>query len=555
MRCPNCGADLRFDPEKQRLICDYCGSDFDPAQFSESDATVSQEQEGFSSAHAEAVQEGTVSPEENPGYETYATYIYTCPQCGGELISEENTAATFCSFCGASTILEGRLSEERKPDYIIPFAKSREDCEAAYQKLLKRSLFAPRYMRAEQTVERFRGIYMPYWIYSFDKDGDVSVQGTTTSRRGDYLITKHYNIEAHVNSRYEGISYDASSSFSDSLSSAIAPYDTTQKTPFEPAYLSGFYADTGDVDAAVYQDNARLMVQADALSKLTSNPAYRKYTISAKGTEMAPDHEKSELGMFPVWFLSCRSGDRISYAVVNGQTGKAAADIPIDFGKYLIGSLILAVPLFVLMNLFLTIRPQPVLILGVILAVISLIISNSQLNRIYAREHGLDDEGLQYAAQKNGGEAPEITVKGSTGETVKTVSANRGIRIAIGVVLIILSLIVLNGAAIPVICLIAGFFFRKDGGGTKVVKTKSAKPAAKMEFGKKLPVLLKPLIGILVAAFVLIWNPVQDLYYYIGAAACMVCVVISFLDIVKDHNRLTLRKLPQFNKRGGDQYV
>ena len=27
-KCPNCGGDLSFDPESQRLKCEYCFSDF-----------------------------------------------------------------------------------------------------------------------------------------------------------------------------------------------------------------------------------------------------------------------------------------------------------------------------------------------------------------------------------------------------------------------------------------------------------------------------------------------------------------------------------------------
>ena len=32
LACPNCGANLRFDPESQRLKCDFCGGDFDPEE-------------------------------------------------------------------------------------------------------------------------------------------------------------------------------------------------------------------------------------------------------------------------------------------------------------------------------------------------------------------------------------------------------------------------------------------------------------------------------------------------------------------------------------------
>ena len=95
--CPNCGANLRFDAKTQRMVCDFCGSDFDPLQFNvEKDA-----EEQAMAQEAEPADDG--------GFETYDVTVYTCPQCGGELMSvDENTAAAFCSFCGASTILSSR---------------------------------------------------------------------------------------------------------------------------------------------------------------------------------------------------------------------------------------------------------------------------------------------------------------------------------------------------------------------------------------------------------------------------------------------------------------
>ena len=55
---------------------------------------------------------------------------------------------------------------------------------------------------------------------------------------------------------------------------------------------------------------------------------------------------KGHSSMFPVWFMSYRNGDRITYATVNGQTGKVAADLPIDIKKYLLFSGVLALIIF-----------------------------------------------------------------------------------------------------------------------------------------------------------------------------------------------------------------
>ena len=63
--------------------------------------------------------------------------------------------------------------------------------------------------------------------------------------------------------------------------------------------------------------------------------------------------------MFPVWFLSYRKKDRVAYATVNGQTGLVVADIPIDPKRYLLGSLLLAIPIFALLAWSAILQPHP----------------------------------------------------------------------------------------------------------------------------------------------------------------------------------------------------
>ena len=82
---------------------------------------------------------------------------------------------------------------------------------------------------------------------------------------------------------------------------------------------------------------------------------------------------------------------------------------------------------------------------------------------------------------------------------------------------------------------------------TKVVANGKA-PA-----GEKFLLCLKPLIGAVISLGVLLFTPNADEFYYISAVICIVAVLLSFWDIIKLHNDLATRKLPQFDKRGGDE--
>ena len=48
------------------------------------------------------------------------------------------------------------------------------------------------------------------------------------------------------------------------------------------------------------------------------------------------------------------------------------------------------------------------------------------------------------------------------------------------------------------------------------------------------------------------WRKSGDLWFYLGSIAIMAYIVWCVIRIVSRYNRLTTRKLPQFNRTGGD---
>ena len=97
-KCPNCGAAMEFDSDTQKLGCKRCGTQIDVETY-EKDSAASGEQR-----------------EKVPNMK-----IYNCQSCGAQLVADEYTSATFCSYCGNPTLVEDRLQGEFKPQLIIPF--------------------------------------------------------------------------------------------------------------------------------------------------------------------------------------------------------------------------------------------------------------------------------------------------------------------------------------------------------------------------------------------------------------------------------------------------
>ena len=530
--CPNCSGNLKFNIEKQALYCDFCNNVVDPySVVKERDAEEGEKviKEGAAGPDivyydtcpgcgAKRENDETVcsfcgtslaKPAEQVLKESgknledyYEVSSFRCPQCGGEIITEDTEAAAFCTFCGASTILDRRISRARRPQFIIPFKKTKKDCMESYGSFMKSAFFAPDEMKSENCVDSFRGIYMPYWNYNTSKHGNVTVNGSRVYYRGDYKYTENHALSADVDMMYNNVPFDASSSFADNLSNGIAPFDTSIQQPFTPSFLSGFYADTNDVDDNTYQADAQNLIAKDAFGKFKKIQGFGKYGLTDNTNNIVkfqPNVDKKFLTMFPVWFMSIRSKDkkgedRVSYTVVNGQTGKVAGDIPIAVNKYIIASTVLSLILFVLLNFVLnfTIEPKYSLMIAGVVGLVMAGIFSSLEDNIVKREFGEDDKGLISLRRKN--EAPSNNIA------------------------------------------------KKE----KEKKAEMDKMKEKSYFWIPLGIagiilLIEFTIGI-----------VSDLWFYLGSIAIMGYIVWCVIRIVSRYNRLTTRKLPQFNRTGGD---
>lgn len=461
IKCPGCGGEVKFNAITQKVKCDYCGTEYEPSEVKEK-VDVSGEQKKSSD-------------------EKYEGKAYTCSQCGATLMTFDDTAITFCSYCGSQAMLEDKMMEQNNPDFVIPFKKTKEQCIEAYKNKVSKFLFAPDYMKSDITVEKFRGIYMPYAIYNLTKKGNVSNTGSTYARRrGDYVYYNDYNITSDIDALYEGVSCDLVSKFYDNYSTAI-PFNYKEAVEFNPAYLTGYYADSLDVDANVYDDDVKQLIQPDITKRLKQNKQFSKYGCSSPKIDYLDSSKK--IGMFPTYFLAIRDkkNESIHYGVVNGQTGEVAADLPISFGKYILASIVLSIIIFLIINSFLILTPTKVGFFSIVVAIISTIFSKSQLKKLNSKASHEDDKGYINAhEEKKTSDKKEKAVK--------------------------------------------GFKY-----------------------------LYKEILAIIIPMLPIILNAVNDYYYYIASIISLILIVLSFYDLVKEHNLLVSNKLPQLEKRGGEE--
>lgn len=324
-KCPCCGAGLVFGEDIQKMTCRSCGNTFDLADVRQYNDTMEEP-------------DAETSPwDDRPGSswseeERASMLVYTCPSCAGELIADENTAATFCPFCGNPAILANRLSGGLRPDGVLPFRTSRADAKAAFLKLCKGKPLLPKFFTEQQRIEKITGIYVPYWLYDCDCSARGKYRATRVTHWSDsryhYTKTDSFLLLRSGTAQFSGIPMDGSRKMDDTLMESLEPFDYSQIQEFHTGYLSGFLADKYDVDAQEGRQRIEQRVgttmddllRESCLGFGALTPAFQDARI--RGC-------KSRYVLLPVWMLYTQYRGKTYVFAMNGQTGKITGNLPV----------------------------------------------------------------------------------------------------------------------------------------------------------------------------------------------------------------------------------
>ena len=126
-KCPCCGGAIEFNSSLQKMKCPYCDTEFEMETLASYDTELKNEPE------SEMTWENTAGSEWNEA-EADGLRAYVCKSCGGEIVGDENTAATSCPYCGNPVVMMGKLSGSLKPDLVIPFKLDKKAAKAALKK-------------------------------------------------------------------------------------------------------------------------------------------------------------------------------------------------------------------------------------------------------------------------------------------------------------------------------------------------------------------------------------------------------------------------------------
>lgn len=337
-KCPSCGAPIKYNAKTHNFKCEYCFSEFSL-----------DEMKKYNNASSEENNKDETVKKVNKvnSHESYVTYL--CKNCNAEIIADENTAATFCLYCGSTAILKDKLSGKFAPSKIIPFKKDKSDAVEAFINLRKGRPLVPKTFTSKENIEKITGLYIPFWLYDLKVSGQLQAKSTnvTTWRVGNYTYTKTdiYGLDSDGEMVFEGVPVDGSSRFENDIMNAIEPFNYNELEKYNHAYLSGFLAEKYDVPKEEAISDANTRVLESTKNRMLSDMKAPGLKVITNNT-LLPSTIKTEYALLPVWMVNVKYAGKYYTFAMNGQTGEFVGNVPLDKKKAVLYFVIILISVF-----------------------------------------------------------------------------------------------------------------------------------------------------------------------------------------------------------------
>lgn len=330
--CPACGADLRFAPNDDQLVCDHCD-------------------------HTEPMDSITIAPPaiseldfraalkaQLPDQDIEETRISSCPNCGAHVEFDADTHAAECPFCATPVVTDTGLHRQIKPRGVLPFALTEEQARDAMGNWLGRLWFAPNGLRKyARKGRKMQGIYVPYWTFDADTKSRYSGQ-----RGDDYYTTKtvirdgkpvqvqerHTRwspVRGRVARFFDDVLVLASKSLPKRFTDALEPWDLSALEPYRPEFLAGFRAEGYTVELDEGFTQARAHMDAIIARDVRFDIGGDHQRIQGLDTDVKDITFKHIL--LPIWLAAYKYRGKTYRFVVNGRSGQVRGERPYSAWK------------------------------------------------------------------------------------------------------------------------------------------------------------------------------------------------------------------------------
>ena len=330
LKCQNCGANMKFAPGKSSLKCDACGTENEIVKSDDSIVELDFSEYVKHSAKKEDQQEVT---------------LITCESCGAQTRFDPNVVAAECGFCTSPlSVKNASKCDVFRPKSLLPFSVDQNKGFDEFKKWISGRWFAPSDLkRYANNPEKLSGIYLPYWTYDADtksfytgQRGIRRTESYTTYENGKAVtrtrtVTDWYFTSGTVFENFDDVLVVASKSLPKKYVDALEPWDLKNLVPFDEKYLSGFKAESYQLDLSGGFDESKKIMDVKIRVKVKKDIGgddQRILTLKTAHNNVTFKHV-----LLPVWLSAFKYNDKIYRFMINGRTGEVQGERPYSFWK------------------------------------------------------------------------------------------------------------------------------------------------------------------------------------------------------------------------------
>ena len=345
--CIACGADLRYAPGQDHLVCDHCGySQPIPAAPAQRRAAL---------AEIPLPTAGNMAAIDSVETETPRTL--KCPNCAASFALSGAFHAMECPFCATPVVLDTGVERHIKPQALVPFVLTEAEARAALERWLGRLWFAP--SRLQDFARRGRkmtGVYAPYWTFDARSRsrytglrGDayyeseqvrVQVQGRSETRRRQVRKIRWHSVSGQVARDFNDVLIYAAQSLPPAHVQALQPWDLSALVPYAPDYLAGFEAEAYTV--ALPEGHRMGRATMERVIETDVRRAIGGDEQQVRSIDTAYSDETFKHILLPIWTAAYRYRGSAYPFVVNAQTGQVRGARPWSVWKIAAAVLVVA---------------------------------------------------------------------------------------------------------------------------------------------------------------------------------------------------------------------
>ena len=326
--CKVCGAELFWDPQAGALLCKYCGTAFNATDFE--DHTLNKEQKDETLDATYTSQGANLAD---------GMVVYACRNCGAEVVTSNTTMATTCAYCGNAISITNKSAGKFRPEVVIPYAIDKEKAKEIYKKYVNKSFLTPKAFKENSKIEKMQGLFVPFWLHSMNSRAQAhfDCENISHRRRGDDKITTHmvYDVYVDASGVFEKIPTDGSKKLDNALMDALEPFTYSKLSPYNPAYMAGFFSEQPDDTKEATMPRAQERVTQSMIEKMkTTAGHYSSKKIKTFNNDLS--NQEVLYSMLPVWLLNVSYKDKDYMFAINGDTGKVVGKLPLHIPKLIL---------------------------------------------------------------------------------------------------------------------------------------------------------------------------------------------------------------------------